>query len=288
MTFFFKVRILEVTYFDVVIAAEIGWPWAMMTVEHFKLDLMHSWQLRRDGEAVYVAARQQRLIAALAVRGGRLRNYLAGMLWPECPDANALESLRVTVHLITRQLPGLLVKNGPLLSLDTRVDVDLHKVRAALSAATKTSDKDAALLLPEIRDVDFLPGWYEDWVVFEQNKLQHDRVRAFTLISRQLAACGDNEAAVDAATAALEIEPLYESAVRVLVAAELAQGNVASALFAYDKYQGELQAEMGVNPSDGLRHLMQETLARQRHSTREQLAPPLDSSLGLQPLAHNI
>jgi SARP family transcriptional regulator, regulator of embCAB operon len=254
----------------------------------FRLDLMHAWQLRRDGEAVGVAARQQRLIAALAVRGARLRNYLAGMLWPECPDPNALESLRVTVHLITRQLPGLLVKNGPLLSLDTRIDVDLHRVRAAMAAATKTSDKDAASLLPEIRDVDFLPGWYEDWVVFEQSKLKHDQVRAFTLVSRKLAACGDNEGAVDAATAALEIEPLYESAVRGLITAELAQGNVASALFAYDNYQGQLQAELGIGPSEGLRHLMQETLARQRRSTRERLVPLSNSSLRLQPLAHNI
>ncbi|MET1085895.1 MAG: BTAD domain-containing putative transcriptional regulator [Arthrobacter sp.] len=253
----------------------------------FKLDLMHSWQLRRDGEAVYVAARQQRLIAALAVRGDRPRNYLAGMLWPECPDANALESLRVAVHLITRELPGLLVKNGPLLSLSSGVDVDLHRVRAALAEATTTSDKDAASLLPEIRDVDFLPGWYEDWVVFEQSRLQHDRVRALTFVARQLVARGDNEAAADAATAALEIEPLYESAVQMLITAELAQGNVASALFAYDKYQGQLLTEMGVGPSDGLRHLMRETLIRQRRSTREQLAPLLNGRLSLQPLAHN-
>jgi hypothetical protein len=44
----------------------------------FELDLMRSWQLRQDGEVVHVAARQQRLIAALAVRGASLRNFLAG------------------------------------------------------------------------------------------------------------------------------------------------------------------------------------------------------------------
>lgn len=253
---------------------------------NFKLELMRSWQLRRNGEAVNVAARQQRLITALAVRGERLRNYLAGMLWPECPEANALESLRVTVHLITRQLPGLMVKNGPLLSLDSRVEVDLHRVRAALAEVSKASAQDAASLMPEIRDVDFLPGWYEDWVVSEQSSLQHARVRAFTLLARQLAAHGDNETAVDAAAAALEIEPLYESAVRVLITAELAQGNVASALFAYGAYQGELQSEMGVAPSDGLRRLMQETLVRQRRSTRAQLTPALNGGLSLEPLTH--
>ncbi|MGX1159812.1 DNA-binding SARP family transcriptional activator [Arthrobacter sp. SLBN-100] len=253
----------------------------------FKLDLMHSWQLRQDGTAVYVAARQQRLIAALAVRGACLRNYLAGMLWPDCPEANALESLRVAVHLVTRQLPGLLVKTGAMLSLDKRVDVDLHRVRAALAEATSTGKGDPASVLPEIRDVDFLPGWYEDWVVFEQSRLQHDRVRAFTWLSRQLAARGDYEAAADAANAALEIEPLYESAVRVLITSELAQGNIASALSAYDRYQRQLQADMGVGPSEGLRHLVQETLHSQGRITVEQLSSTVASSLSLQPLTHN-
>ena len=101
----------------------------------FELDLMRAWRIRRQGEAVRVAARQQRLIAALAVRGASFRNYLAGMLWPECPETNALESLRMAVHLTTRQLPGLLVKDGALLSLDRRVDVDLYRVRAALKKA---------------------------------------------------------------------------------------------------------------------------------------------------------
>jgi DNA-binding SARP family transcriptional activator len=209
------------------------------------------------------------------------------MLWPDCPEANALESLRVAVHLVTRQMPGLLVKTGALLSLDARVEVDLHRVRAALAEATSAGKGDPASVLPEIRDVDLLPGWYEDWVVFEQSRLQHDRVRAFTWVSRQLVARGENEAAADAAIAALEIEPLYESAVRVLIASELAQGNVALALSAYDRYQGQLQADIGVGPSEGLRRLVQEILHSQSRVSAERLSSAVASSLSLQPLTHN-
>lgn len=221
----------------------------------FELNLMHSWQLRRDGEAVHVAARQQRLIAALAVRGASFRKYLAGMLWPECTEANALESLRMAVHLTTRQLPGLLVKNAALLSLDGRVDVDLYRIRSALKKA-QTSSEGAPDLMQEFRDVDFLPGWYEDWVVFEQSRLQHDRLRALTTLSQHWAACEDYEDASEAAIAALEIEPLYESAVRLLVTAEIKRGNVASALHAYERYEEQLQKDMGVSPSEGLRQMI--------------------------------
>jgi SARP family transcriptional regulator, regulator of embCAB operon len=223
----------------------------------FELDLMGSWQIRREGEAVRVAARQQRLIAALAIRGPTCRSYLAGMLWPQSPETNALESLRMAVHLTTRQLPGLLIKDGALLSLERRADVDLYRVRGALKKA-QTSVDGAPDLLQEIRHVDFLPGWYEDWVVSEQSQLQHDRLRALTSLSQRLAACEDFEAASEAAIAALEIESLYESAVRLLVAAEMAQGNVASALLAYERYEAQLQKDMGVSPSEGLRQLLPE------------------------------
>ncbi|MEC5182457.1 DNA-binding SARP family transcriptional activator, partial [Arthrobacter sp. CG_A4] len=80
-----------------------------------QVDLLGSWQLRRDTGLVHVAARQQRLIAALAIRGPSLRSYLVGLLWPEYPETRALESLRVSVHLISRQLPGLVVNDGTVL-----------------------------------------------------------------------------------------------------------------------------------------------------------------------------
>jgi DNA-binding SARP family transcriptional activator len=256
---------------------------------NFELELLQSWQLRQGGAVVHVAARQQRLIAVLAVRGGSLRNYLAGLLWPEYPEPKALESLRVTVHLITRQVPGLVVKSGPLLSLDTRTSVDLHRVRSALKAAGTADTTAAGQLLQDLRGLDFLPGWYEDWVLFEQSRLRHDQLRAFTVIAHRLADAGDYGAASDAAVAALELEPLYESAVRVLVTSELAQGNLAAALFAYDKYRDQLQRDMGVPPSEALRQLI--------HGLRPQAArtspaqEPLVAAggrLGQQPLLHNV
>ncbi|MDT0168446.1 BTAD domain-containing putative transcriptional regulator [Pseudarthrobacter sp. BRE9] len=252
----------------------------------FELDLMRAWRIRRQGEAVRVAARQQRLIAALAVRGASFRNYLAGVLWPECPEANALESLRMAVHLTTRQLPGLLVKDGALLSLDRRVDVDLYRVRGALKKA-QTGSGGASDLLQEIRDVDFLPGWYEDWVVFEQSRLQHDRLRALIALSQRLAACENFEAASEAATAALEIEPLYEGAVRLLVMAEMAQGNVASAFLAYERYEAQLHTDIGVSPSEGLRQLIPDGVGRHSRVPAKQLIAPRGSSLSQEPLLHN-
>lgn len=257
---------------------------------YFELDLFRSWQLRRDGEVVHVAARQQRLIAALAVRGSCLRTYLAGMLWPEHPDPKALESLRVSVHLVSRQLPGLLIKNGAMLALSGQVKVDLHRVRALLQGNDVAGNGNAAAMVRDLRGAEFLPGWYEDWVLFEQGRLRHDRLRAFTGISRALMSRGDFEGAADAASAALDIEPLYESAVRTLIRAELQLGNTASALLAYQTYRLKLQEEMGVLPSESLRSLIDEVQESRGRPVQQVLEPPgvPVSVLGRQPLMHNL
>lgn len=256
---------------------------------HLELNLLRYWQLRRDGEIVRVAARQQRLIAVLAVHGPSLRIYLAGLLWPNCPEPRALESLRVSTHLVTRQVPGLLAKNGPMLALDPAVQVDLHRVRALLQDGSAGFGQAARALL-DLRGAELLPGWYEDWVVFEEGRLRQSRLWALTTLSRSLLTAGDCEGAAEAAVAALDIEPLYESAVRALVIAEIRMGNSASGLLAYEKYAVTLWQEMGVVPSEELVKLIDEVqgpVHPQVHSGRK---TPVDYSAVLvpQPLPHGL
>lgn len=254
-----------------------------------ELDLIRTWQLRRDGGALHVAVRQQRLIAALAVRGPCLRSYLAGLLWPQCPEANALESLRVAVHLVTRQLPGLLVKDGSMLSLGGLVHVDLHRVRALLQDSAALASGGVATILRDLRGAELLPGWYEDWVLLEQGRFHHDLLRALTTMSRDLCSRGLHESASAAAAAALDLEPLDESAVRAMISAELQQGNTASALLAYEKYKVKLREEMRVLPSEGLRDLIGKALGDHGPVVQVVLAlPPAGTATPLsgQPFLH--
>lgn len=257
---------------------------------HVELDLLRIWQLRRDGEVVHVPVRQQRLIAALAIRGPRVRNYVAGLLWPDCPEPRALESLRVSIHLVSRQIPGMLAKDGPVLALDPSVEVDLYRVRALLQE-TPAGNGAATRALLELRDAELLPGWYEDWVLFEQSRLHEDRLRTLTLLARSLLHDGDFEGAAEAAGAALEIEPLYESAVRALVTAELEMGNPVSALHAFGNYAAALRRDMGVPPSEALIKLIDAVQAGYPPARFPPAGyPPARFSpvLGSQPLTHGV
>ena len=223
----------------------------------FTLSLLQSWQLRRETDIVHVAARQQRLIAALAINGPRPRGFLVGLLWPECRETRALESLRVSIHLVSRQVPGLLINGGKVLSLSELVDVDLHRVRDEIRELRRAGlNGNVASCLHQLRDAELLPGWYDDWVLFEQSRLRQDRLHAFQIIARESLARCDYESALEASEAALEIEPLYESAVGILIQAEKLQGNTAAALRAFERYQAELKEDVGLVPSEAIRRLV--------------------------------
>lgn len=223
----------------------------------FQLSLLQSWQLRRGTDIVHVPARQQRLITALAINGPRPRGFLVGLLWPECRESRALESLRVSIHLISRQVPGLLINGGAVLSLSELVDVDLHRVRAQIGELSRAGlNGNVASCLLQLRDADLLPGWYDDWVLFEQSRLRQDRLHAFQIIARESLERCDYESALKASEAALEIEPLYESALGLLIEAQRQQGNYAAALRAFEKYQAKLDEDMGLVPSDAIQRLV--------------------------------
>lgn len=226
---------------------------------HFQLSLFQSWKLRSDSCVLHVAARQQRLITALAIHGPRPRSYLVGLLWPESCESRALESLRVSMHLVSRQAPGLLVNGGPELSLSELVDVDLHRVRACVRDLNQNGlSGSAAAALILLRDAELLPGWYEDWVLFEQSRLRQDRLHAFHIIGREALARRDYEIAVEASEAALQLEPLYESAVGLLIQAQTKQGNNAAAIRAFNIYRENLMEDMRLAPSEHILRLMRD------------------------------
>ncbi|WP_082046382.1 AfsR/SARP family transcriptional regulator [Arthrobacter sp. L77] len=254
-----------------------------------RLELLRAWRLHRHGVLVHVAPRQQRLIAALAIKGPCLRSYLVGLLWPEHPDARALESLRVSVHVATRQIPGLLVNDGPMLSLSDHVDVDLHRVQGLIADLEQPRPEvKAAALLRDLRDARLLPGWYDDWIMLEQNRLQQDCLRACTIIAKTHLDQRSCETAGAAAEAALEIEPLYEEAVRLLISAELQHGNAAAAVRAYQRYQARLDEDMGLRPSESLTLLVAQALDGRLTGRKAPSVPISGSRQRRKPLTHRL
>lgn len=215
-----------------------------------RLRLLGGWQLVVDGDDVPLHHREQRLVALLGLTGRRPRAQVAGTLWPESTDARALASLRRAVLQTQQQCPGLLQADRTEVGLDPDVEVDVDDVRrAAVLTELPMPGDEAEALLATLVGEPLLPAWYDDWVLPERERLEQARVRALEQIARHAFGIGDLVQAVDAARAAVDIEPLSESARELMIRAHLGQGDRGAAVREFQRYRDRMRDELGVPPS---------------------------------------
>ncbi|MFI7742501.1 AfsR/SARP family transcriptional regulator [Kocuria rhizosphaericola] len=228
----------------------------MSDTRNIRLKLLGGWDLTLDGSPLVIGDRQQRLVAALAIYGKRRRSFLSGLLWPECSDAHAMGSLRAAVFTAVRRVPGLLVCDGHDLSLDGEVDVDLHRLRTDLLDVASGGPATDVEWFTSACHADLLPGWYDDWVVAEQQRVQDLYLNASERLAQLSLERNDRFGAVQLARVIVEVDATRESAVHVLVEAYMAMGNDATALKVYRRYTRALEEELGVHPAPHLRRLV--------------------------------
>lgn len=223
----------------------------------WRLQLLGTWALHCDGETLRVPHRAQRLLTALALLDPRPRAYLAGLLWPDSTEEQAAGNLRNCVWKISHQFPDLLDRQRDPLLLRHDLVVDVHLLSAAFDPDGALADppytKDSIELLAK---AELLPGWYDDWLQDDQERLRQTRVGALERMAELSLAAGDVSTAIDAALAAATIEPLRESAHRLLMEGHLAAGNRANAHRVYDRLYCRLDEELGIGPSPALKSLI--------------------------------
>jgi two-component SAPR family response regulator len=149
----------------------------------------------------------------------------------------------------------LLAADRHSLSLPKDVLVDVHLVAewsSRLVAGTATG-VDMGVPLLAVNACDLLPGWSDDWVLLERERLRQRVLHALEALSRSHSRAQCHAQAVDAAMAAVAVEPLRESAQRTLIEAHLAEGNCVEARRCYEAYRELAYRELGVGPSADLR-----------------------------------
>ncbi|HEY0001916.1 MAG TPA: BTAD domain-containing putative transcriptional regulator [Actinoplanes sp.] len=221
----------------------LGVPW--------QLNLLGAWQLTGAEQPVDVGRNGQRLFALLAVRGPCDRSYVAGTLWSECSEPRARANLRATLSRLHRRCRADLLRSaGGVLSMRPEVEVDLGRLLATAAAVLDHGPgPPGRAALPVLTGPELLPGWYEDWILAERERVRQIRLHALETLSARLLADGDPTAAVDAAQASVTVEPLRESAHRAVIRAHLAVGNRPEALRHLDHLRWLLRVELGVEPS---------------------------------------
>jgi DNA-binding SARP family transcriptional activator len=219
-----------------------------------------SLQLGGDGERDVTAAlpsRVQRLVAHVCLSGRLARPAVAGRLWPDVSEGHAHGSLRSALWQLQKTAPGLLDVCGHSLALNDGVRVDVHELNDWARRALDPSSPVDELGIPGVSmSGDLLPGWYDDWVLLERERLAQLRAHALESLASRLAAVGRHAEAIEAAYAVVQAEPLRESAHRLLMRVHVAEGNPADALLVFDRFRTLLRDEMGIAPTDRMADLV--------------------------------
>jgi len=227
-----------------------------------RLTLVGNFALWRGSQELAIAPSSQRLIALLALKDrpvGRL--HVAGTLWPDYPTERSLADLRTMLWRVNQSTEHVIVATQTFLRLDAGIEVDVRNVVAlarrlteaeTLSKAVDINSADLASLVG-----DLLPDWYDDWLQDEREELRQTRLHALESLARVLSKSGHHADAIQAALAAIRLEPLRESAHRTLIEIHLAEGNRSEACRQFQRCLRLLREELGVEPSDSMRLLLE-------------------------------
>ncbi len=224
-----------------------------MSGDRWRLSLLGGFRLAREDRVVRLAHSAQRLVAFLALQARPvLRVEAAGTLWPDVTDARSVGNLRSTLWRLDRHARGVVEREGAKVALGAFVHVDIDHARTDVAAIAHGEGL--------ARTGELLPGWYEDWVLVERERVRQSWLDAMEAISEYLVTRGEPARAVEVALRAVAMEPLRESSHRTVMRAHLARGNRAAALAQCDHYLGLLEdAGLAPRPSPALQSLLDET-----------------------------
>ena len=191
------------------------------------------------------------MIAFLALNTRPLpRVYVAGVLWIDASERRASGSLRSALWRLRLARLHLVDVMRDQLQLAREVIVDVHEVE---SQAKRLLDSSCKCKESDYDDLpfsgDLLPAWYDDWLLIERERLRQIRLHALETLCERLTKEGRFGKAINAGLAAVNEEPLRESAHRALIKAHLAEGNPGEAIRQYRLYAQLLHDELNLEPS---------------------------------------
>ncbi len=228
-----------------------------------QLRLLDSFELLRGDVALPLQPQARQLLAFLALSARPVpRTLVASRLWMDTSEQRAQANLRSALWRLRHTgCPLLEEACGQLhlaadIQVDVRSTVDQARRLVAADQALKPGDERLAPLLAEL-----LPGWWEEWVLVERERLRQLQLHALERLAERLLAAGRVAHALDAALSAVAAEPLRESAQRLVVAIHLSEGNRSEALRQYTTYCALLRQEVGFGPSPHMARLVAELSA---------------------------
>jgi predicted ATPase/DNA-binding SARP family transcriptional activator len=214
--------------------------------------------IHQDGRPLTALKSQkgQALLCYLALTGkAYTRSALAGLLWPEMPEAYALTNLRTVLNKLNQHLGSHLAITRQTIAMnqDASSWVDVTEFEAGLASKGDTGRLQAAVALYQ---GDFLEGFdlddapaFDGWVLAQRARLREAALAALHHLISHFTIQGDYETAITYARQLLAIEPWQEEAHRELMRLLALSGQRSAALVQYETGRRILAEELGVEPA---------------------------------------
>ena len=252
----------------------------------FSLYLFGQWRLIRSDETgsqeIPLTLRKEQAILAYVAAQPQLahsREVLMGLFWPDSPQENVANNLRVALHRLRRALDEHPDEPEPLLHIQRRQIRFNHSAHwcdvACFDKLTRTTQRHghpASPLCPECAEAletalslysgPFLDGFFlpetpafDEWLFATR---EHYRLQALDLLHHLTAyhlAQGNLTQAGHFAQRQIQIEPLAEQAYGQWMVIQAAGGDRAGALRTFERCRQVLHTELGVDPNEESRHI---------------------------------
>lgn len=217
-----------------------------------------------DGQPIIISSRPTQSVFAyllLHPNTAHRREKLSGQFWPDASESNARSNLRHALWRIRKAIgPGA---NARIVSDDLGVTYhpqpgDQLDVISFEASSEDDLPMDSLILAVSAYGGDLLPGFYEEWVVLERERLQgaFDR-KLGKLLERLLAERRWNEV-LEWAERWIASGSIPEPAYRALMLAQAGLGNLAGAAAQYQRCVDALARELGVEPSEKTRQAFEQ------------------------------
>jgi len=229
------------------------------------LSLLGPFQATLDGKPItdFAMDKVRALLAYLAVEADRphRREALAGLLWPDWPDASALTNLRNALSTLRRALGDretaapVVLADRETVQFNSAGDawVDAQAFRALTEPHQPVDCLEQGIALYR---GPFLEGFslkdsapFEEWVQVVREQLQRQCLAALARLAEHHEQRGDLDKACQVAWRQLDLAPWQEETHRQLMRLLALSGQRGAALAQYETCRHVLQTELGVEPA---------------------------------------
>jgi WD40 repeat protein/class 3 adenylate cyclase len=217
--------------------------------------LLGQFDILLDGKRVVIPSRAaQSLFAFLVLSAGTAhrREKLASLFWPDIPDEAARKNLRQELWRIRKALSASqTVKDDYLLADEFTLAFNRDAPYWLDVDQIEKSDLDLQSLLTNLAlyQAELLPGFYDEWLAPERERIQGVYDAKLEQLLDQLVAAERWLAVQEWGERWLTLSRASEAAYRALMLAYGVRGDMARVATLYQRCTTELKEQLGVEPS---------------------------------------